>query len=300
MNWLMRRTVPAGQVAPTLTTTPWSSWFATIQQGWVFPLLLALFIIVGLIAPWLTSTDPNTIQMDRRLQPPGTEHWFGTDHLGRDVLARVLHGGRTTLSFGLSAVALTIGIALSFGLLAGYYGRQVDLIVSSVIDLVLTLPTLLITLALLGILGTGGSTLIIALVGTAWAAPARILRAATLAVRRSGYVEAAHALGIPHTHIIWRHVAPNIATPLLMLLSLELAEVLLVISALSFLGLGTQPPNADWGVMIAEGRTYVAQAPWLMWAPGLCIVLYAALANLAGDGLKQLLDRSLRRTSFHS
>ncbi len=267
-----------------------------IRRGWFFPLIFVAFLGLGFVSPMLISTDPNHIQINQRLQPPSAEYWFGTDHLGRDVLARVSHGGRTTLTFGLCAVAITMLIALGIGMFAGYYGGQVDLWLNSLIDLVLTLPTLLITLALLGILGVSGPTLILALVSTAWAAPARILRATTLAIRSSGYIEAARALGSPQHRILWRHIAPNIATPFLMLASLELAEVLLVISALSFLGLGTQPPHADWGVMIAESRAYIGQAPWLMWAPGLYIVLYSALANLAGDGLKQVLDQSLKRT----
>ncbi|NJO81828.1 MAG: ABC transporter permease [Blastochloris sp.] len=299
MEWLLRR-LPQSWTLPGATTADGSQrrprTLRAIRRGWFFPLLLALLLVFGLGLPFVIRTDPNRVQMTQRLQPPSAEHWFGTDHLGRDLLARVIHGGRTTLSFGLGAVALTMLMALGIGMVAGYYGGRVDLWLNSLIDLILTLPTLLITLALLGILGVSGPTLIIALVGTAWAAPARILRAATLSIRSSGYVEAARAIGVPQPQILRRHIAPNIATPLLMLASLELADVLLVISALSFLGLGAQPPNADWGVMIAEGRTYIGQAPWLMWAPGLCIVFYAALANLAGDGLKQVLDQSFQRT----
>ena len=146
------------------------------------------------------------------------------------------------------------------------------------------------TLAILGILGTGRLTLVVALVGTGWATEARVLRSATLALRSGGFVEAARASGADDVRILWRHILPNTWSIILVLASLSLAEVLLVVSGLSFLGIGAQPPDADWGTMLADGRALAAQAPWLMLAPGGCIVLYSLLANLAGDALRDLAD----------
>ncbi|MCU0492676.1 MAG: ABC transporter permease [Chloroflexaceae bacterium] len=264
-------------------------------EGFVWPGLLVLFVVGVLLAPAFATSDPNAIRMDKRLAAPDAEHLLGTDHLGRDVLLRLLHGGRATLAIGLATVLLSMTLALVVGLVAGYAKGARDVALSGLLDMLLTLPGLLVTLAILGVLGTGTLPLILALIGTAWAGQARLLRAATLAIRNSSYVEAARAIGARQSHILFRHVLPNIVTPLFVLASLELAEVLLVVSALSFLGLGAQPPNADWGVMLAESRSYFAQAPWLMWAPGVCIVLYSALANLAGDSLQTLRDQSLRR-----
>ncbi len=159
----------------------------------------------------------------------------------------------------------------------------------------LTLPGLLVTLAILGILGTGRLALVVALVGASWAGEARVLRGTTLAIRTSGYVDAAHAVGASDLWILWRHVLLNTTSTMLVLASLNLGEVLLVVSALSFLGLGTQPPDADWGTMLADGRAFFGQAPWLMLAPGTCIVLYSMLCNLTGDALGSLLDQRRNR-----
>lgn len=172
-------------LAPTAATPPqslarssqrWRNGIGWLRQGWFFPGLLGLMLGVGLILPLLWPRDPNQVQITQRLQAPGATHWLGTDHLGRDVLARVIHGGQTALSFGLVAVALTMLLAFTIGVSAGYFGGRIDLALNGLIDLVLTLPTLLITLALLGVLGGSGANLIIALAAASWAAPARILR----------------------------------------------------------------------------------------------------------------------------
>lgn len=256
----------------------------------VLPLLLLLFAVVVIVAPFLVTGDPDTVAMPDRLQPPSSNHPFGTDHLGRDLLLRVVVGGRTALLLGLATVAISMALTILVGVVAGYRGGTIDLLLSGMIDLLLALPGLLVTLALLGILGNSWPALILALVGTGWGSRARVMRAATLAIRNSGYVEAAHAIGATSAQIIGRHLLPNLTTPLLVLASLELGEVLLLVSALSFLGLGTQPPASDWGTMLAEGRSYFGQAPWLMLIPGLCIVVFSALANLAGDALQSLHD----------
>jgi peptide/nickel transport system permease protein len=194
------------------------------------------------------------------------------------------------LTIGICAAALSTGLALLVGAGAGYLGGWVDAMVAMLLDALLTLPGLLVTLALLGGLGTGSVTLVVALVGISWAADARILRTTTVGLRNRGYVRAAEALGAGPTHILLRHIAPNTVSITIVLASLSLSEVLLAVFGLSYLGLGVQPPTADWGTMLADGRAAFGQAPWLMLAPGACIVLFSALAAIAGDAVRDLTD----------
>jgi peptide/nickel transport system permease protein len=247
------------------------------------------------VAPALTSTDPNAIRLSRRLLAPGQDALLGTEAMGRDVFTRLLHGGQRTPIVGILAVTLSTIVATVAGATAGYLGGWFDLTITGLLDILLALPGLLLTLAVLGILGTGSWTLVIALVGGSWAGEARIIRGVTAGVREGAHVEAALSAGAGRIRILARHILPSVLTPILVLASLNLGEVLLVVSALSFLGLGVQPPQADWGVMLADSRTVFAQAPWLMLAPGLCIVIFALLANLAGDTLRGRLDPRARR-----
>ncbi len=256
-------------------------------------LLLAIALVLA--APLLAPADPNALDLSRKLQPPGPTSLLGTDQLGRDVLSRLLHGGQIAVLTGTLAVAGTLALATLAGAAAGYLGGRTDLIISAGLDLLLSLPGLLVTLALLGVLGTGPVSLVLALIGAGWASEARVIRSTVVQVRGSGYVEAARALGASPGRALWRHVVPNAASVIVVLASLSLAEVLLVIAALSFLGLGAQPPQADWGTMLADSRPYFGQAPWLMLAPGACIAGFSLLANLAGDAWRDRLDPRLGR-----
>lgn len=269
------------------------AWAGAIQYA--APTLLVLFTALVLILPSLTPGDPNAINMDHILLPPGRGGVLGYDQLGRDEGLRLLHGGRMALATGLAAVTSSAIIATLLGLTAGYFGGKSDLAIAAVIDLLLAVPGLLVTLAVLGILGTGRLPMIVALVGGSWASEARIIRSRGLSIRTSGYVEAARALGATDSRILWKHVLPNSMSTLLVLASLSLGEILLVVSGLSFLGLGAQPPDADWGTMLSDSRPYLGQAPWLMVAPGACIVLFSLLCNLSGDALRSALDRGAGR-----
>lgn len=262
---------------------------------WLPVVALGGFTLAVLFAPVVVTADPDALNLSRKLQPPSTGALLGTDNLGRDGLVRLVHGGQRTLVVGMVTVALSTLVVVGVGVTSGYLGGWVDLLVAGVLDILLALPGLLVTLALLGTLGTGEWTLIIALVGASWAGEARILRGAVYSVRESAYVEAARSSGAPQLRILVRHIFPNVLTPVIVLASLNLGEVLLVVSALSFLGLGVQPPQADWGVMLADSRIVFNQAPWLMLAPGLCIVSFSLLANLAGDTLRGGLNPRARR-----
>jgi peptide/nickel transport system permease protein len=259
---------------------------------WTAPVLLAALLAITLLAPGLVVVDPNAINLGRSLQPPGMSALLGTDQLGRDVMARVLSGGRTAVFTGLAAVSLSTGLALLVGVGSGFIGGQIDRVVTAVLDGLLTLPGLLVALAILGIFGTERVTLVLALVGTAWASEARVLRSVTRALGQEGFVEAARVSGASDLRVLCVHVLPSVWSACIVLASLALGEVLLVISGLSFLGIGAQPPDADWGTMLSDGRAVFTQAPWLMLAPGGCIVLFSTLANLAGDAVRDSADPS--------
>jgi len=295
----MTRSMPARQ-APVLPTPQLQSnrplrrrlrWLG----AWLPVMLLGSFTLFFVVAPSLTRADPDALNLSRRQTPPGREALLGADSLGRDALTRLLHGGQRTLLVGMLVVSLSTLTGTVVGVTAGFLGGWVDLGITGLLDILLALPGLLVTLAVLGILGTGQWTLIVALVGASWAGEARIIRGAVYSVRESAFVEAARSLGAGRTRTLLRYILPSVLTPILVLASLNLGEVLLVVSALSFLGLGVQPPQADWGVMLADSRTVFAQAPWLMLAPGVCIVTFALLANLSGDALRGLLDPRARR-----
>jgi nickel transport system permease protein len=266
----------------------------TSLRAWLWPAALSLFLIIALASSSFAARDPDAVDLSRALRSPTSDAPLGTDQLGRDVFTRVLYGGRTALTIGVCAAGLSTSLALLIGGGAGYLGGWIDSGVSMLLDALLTLPGLLVTLALLGVLGTGSVTLVLALVGVSWAADARILRTTTIGLRNRGYVRAAEALGAGPAHILIRHIAPNTASVTIVLASLSLSEVLLAVSGLSFLGLGMQPPTADWGTMLADGRAVFGQAPWLMLAPGACIILFSALAAIAGDAVRDLTDPSSR------
>jgi peptide/nickel transport system permease protein len=265
-----------------------------LPRAWLWPVSLGIFILMALASPSLASRDPDALDLSRTLLAPASDAPLGTDQLGRDVFTRVLYGGRAALTIGVCAAGLSTGLALLVGGGAGYLGGWVDGGVAMLLDALLSLPGLLVTLALLGVLGTGSVTLVLALVGVSWAADARILRTTTMGLRNRGYVRAAEALGASPGHILLRHIAPNAASVTIVLASLALSEVLLAVSGLSFLGLGVQPPTADWGTMLADGRSVFGQAPWLMLAPGVCIIVFSALAAIAGDAVRDLTDPASR------
>jgi ABC-type dipeptide/oligopeptide/nickel transport system permease subunit len=258
---------------------------------------LVLFIVLlftVFAGPLVTRVNPNQIELAAKLQGPTATHPLGTDNLGRDMLARLLHGGRTAVSLGLLAVAGSVALACITGGVAGYFGGIPDLLLSAVFNVLLTVPGLILTLAIIGIMGAGQTSLLFALIGAEWAGQARIVRGAVLEAREQGYVEAARAVGARSSHILWRHIAPNVAGTIAVLATLDLAGVVLTVTSLSFLGIGVQPPQADWGTMLNDSRQFAGTYPQLMLLPGLCIVTFAVAANLAGDALRDLLDPGRR------
>jgi len=255
--------------------------------GGAILLLVALTVSVG---PLLDGHDPNQVDLPMGLRGPGPEHWLGSDQLGRDVLLRLLYGGRSALGLAVPATLAVTGIGVALGLVSGYFGGWLDLLVAGLLNALLALPGLILSLAILALLGPGRLSLLAALVAAGWIGLARLSRAAVLVLREAGYVEAARALGAPDRRILGRHILPNTLGLVAVLTALELGSMLLAMAALSFLGLGEQPPAADWGVMLNDGRPYFRTYPHLMLLPGLCIFAVALGANLLGDALRDLLD----------
>ncbi|HYJ12749.1 MAG TPA: ABC transporter permease [Thermomicrobiales bacterium] len=266
-------------------------WFVQQRPALLIPAALLIgVVVISLLAGVLAPYDPNTLDMQHMLAKPTSDHWLGTDQLGRDVLSRVLYGGRTTIVMALIGTAAIITLGLLVGLTTGYIGGKLDLVVSTLLTVLLSVPSLLLTLAILGILGTGTETLLVALIGAGWVGHARIFRSSVFSLRESVYVEAAESIGASRGRVLFRHIMPNLLTTVVVLATLDLGALILIVTSLSFLGLGVQPPNADWGTMLNEARTYFGQYPILALAPGICITLVALLCNLIGDAIRDLVD----------
>ena len=258
------------------------------QPGLVLLLALPVLLLLAGALPWVA--DPELIALEQRLQAPSLSHWLGTDALGRDQLARLLHGSRITLSLALGAVLLGGVVGTGLGLVAGYTGGRWERVLMRLTDMQMALPTLLLALLVVAAMGPGIANLIIVLALTGWTRFARLVRGQVLSLREREFVLAAHAIGASPLRIMLRHLLPNLAGPLLVLATLELARVILVEAALSYLGLGVQPPAASWGRMLAEGEVYIATAWWVVVFPGLAIVATVLAINLGGDRLRDRLD----------
>jgi peptide/nickel transport system permease protein len=251
--------------------------------------------LAALLAPLLAPHDPNAVDVVRKFAPTSLDHPLGTDNLGRDNLSRLLFGARLTIGTAVMASAAVAVIGIVLGVLAGYFGGVVDAVISRLVDVVLAFPSFLAALAVTGVLGPGLGHVAIALVVVWWARYARIVRSAVLVERGKPYLEAARAVGSSRWRMIGRHVVPNVIAPIVVLTTLDTGELLLGISSLSFLGLGVQPPAAEWGAMLSEARTYLSQAPLLMVWPGLALFVLVLGFNLLGDGVRDVLDPRTRR-----
>ncbi len=252
--------------------------------------LVAAVAVGALAVPLLTPYAPDQIIPGARLQPPSLAHPFGTDALGRDLLARVAYGAHLAAKTALLAVGLSLAIGLVLGSLAGYYVGWVDQLISRAMDGWLALPGALVAVIIVARLGASLDNLILALGIMGVPAFYRIVRNTTLGARHTPYAEAAIALGATDTRVMWRHVFPNILSPLVVLTTMRLGTVLLTGSSLSFIGLGAQPPAPEWGALLAAGRNYVDTAWWLAVFPGLAVTMTVVGLNLLGDGLRDLLD----------
>ena len=246
-----------------------------------------------MLAPTVAPYRPLEMDYHHPLGPPSAAHWLGTDLFGRDILSRLLHGGRLTLLIGFIAVAISSSIGVVLGLISGYYGGWVDTAIMRIIDMLLALPRILLALCVVALLGRGLTNVMVAVGISGISGYARLVRGSVLSAREQVYVEAARAVGCPHRRIMFRHVLPSVVAPVIVLATLDVAGAILSASSLSFLGLGAQPPDPEWGLMLHEGRTYLRQAPWITMVPGLAIMLTVLSINILGDGLRDALDPRL-------
>jgi peptide/nickel transport system permease protein len=252
------------------------------------------------LAPFLTPFDPIEQDISQRLKPPGGAdaqgrvHPLGTDHLGRDILARILHGSRIALLVAFSAVVIAGLLGGAIGLCSGYFGGRVDDGFMRLADIQLAFPFILLAIAVIGVLGPSLRNIIVVVGISGWVIYARIVRGEVLSLREREFVQAAVAMGSRHRRVILRHVVPNAFTPWLVIATLDMARVIILESALSFLGLGVQPPTPTWGGMLADGRVYLSTAWWLATFPGLAILVTVLGINLLGDGLRDTFDPRLK------
>lgn len=252
--------------------------------------IIAVFAAAALLAPVLARQDPVRTDFLNRFAPPNGAHPLGTDNLGRDVFARLLFGARLSLGMAVSATLGITVVGLVLGLVAGIYGRLAETVIMRAVDVLLAMPTLILALVVVGLLGQGLRNLIITIILVQWPRYARLVRAMTLKIREQDFVEAARAGGASRSRIMFRHVAPNLLGPTVVFSTIDMGSVLLAVSGLSFLGFGVGPPTPEWGAMLAEARTFLDRAPQLLIWPGLAITTMVLAFNLAGDGLRDLLD----------
>jgi len=256
-----------------------------------FGLLVVLTMVaLALLAPWIAPFDPLATSFALVRKAPSTAHWFGTDEVGRDVLSRVISGGRASLAAGVISVSIAIGLGVPVGMLAGYGGGVLDAVVSRTTDAMLAIPFLILAIALAAFLGPSLGNAMIAIGITATPIFVRLARGQVMNVRAEDYVEAARAVGNPPVRILLRHVLPNILPPVIVQATLAIAAAIIAEASLSFLGLGQQPPAPSWGSMLNTAQRFLTQAPWMAVFPGVAIFLTVLAFNLLGDGLRDTLD----------
>lgn len=257
-------------------------------------LILLLFTFLALAAPFLTPYDPAQQSLESAFEKPSASHPLGTDNLGRDILARIMYGGRYTLMIGILAVSLASAIGLPLGLISGYFGGWVDMVIQRIADVMLSFNPFLLALLLVAVLGVGLQSVIIAAGIGVVPQFIRLARGQALSLREEVYVQAAEAFGASRISILRRHIARNSLTPIVVFATLNVGLTVLVAAGLGFLGLGVQPPSSEWGTMLGEGRESIFYASYTSTFPGLAIFLVVLGFNLAGDGLRDALDPSLR------
>lgn len=263
-------------------------------MGRIAKLSAAVIVFVfclSLLGPVIVPYHPDTIDLDSIRQPPSLHHPLGTDNKGRDMLARVLHGGKISLSIALVAAALSMGIGLAVGLLSGYFGGRFDVTLMAVVDLVMAFPSLLLAIGISVLFPAGTMSVLVALAAVGWASSARVIRGHVLTLRAAPFIEASRAIGCSHHRILLVHVLPHCVPLAAVLGGLKLGGFILAEAALSFLGLGAQPPTATWGALVSANRMFVGSAPWLVFSPGVMIAVTALCFNLLGDELRDAYER---------
>lgn len=293
---------PTNQAIPPKTAAArpgrWRIFYRKLRKNklaMVGGFIVVFYIAIALLAPLIAPHDPYAIDLVGKLKPPSAEHWMGTDDKGRDVLSRLLYGTRLSMSVGFVAVFIGAFFGIILGLLAGYYGKWVDTVISRVIDVLLAFPGILLSLAIVSALGPSLFNVMIAVGVFSIPVFARIVRGSTLTVKKLEYIDAIRSLGASDFTIIFKHIFPNILSPIIVQATMRLATAILSAAGLSFLGLGAQPPLPEWGAMLSNGRDFLFTAPYLAMFPGLAISTLVLGFNIFGDGLRDALDPRMKQ-----
>lgn len=256
----------------------------------VYTFLVFLVILIAILAPIIATHDPYESNMTNVLQMPSSEHILGTDKLGRDTFSRIIYGTQTSLFMTICLVILTAIIGSLVGILSGYFGGKVEIVLMRLADIMLSFPGVILAIAIAGILGGSIINTIFALVIVSWAKYARLVRSLVIKLRNNDFIIAAKVNGTTTINILWSHILPNILPMIVITGAMDIGTMMMEIAGLSFLGFGAQPPTPEWGLMLNEGRQYIQTAPWLMIYPGLAIFIVVAIFNLWGDSLRDILD----------
>ena len=256
--------------------------------------LLVIIALIAVFAPLIAPYDPYTQDLSRINEPPSSDHWFGTDDVGRDLFSRVVYGTRISMLVGVVCEAICVPIGVILGALAGYFGGWVDAVISRIIEIFASFPTLLFAIAVMFILGPGIMNIFIAIGVIGWTGLARMIRGQIMQLKEKEFVEAARASGASNMKIIFRHLIPNCLSTIIVVITLDIPGDIMLESTLSFVGLGVQPPDPSWGSMISEGRKFIRQNVWYSFFPGLAIMLVVLAFNTLGDGVRDALDPKLK------
>jgi peptide/nickel transport system permease protein len=252
-------------------------------------------LLMSILAPWLAPYDPLKIDMKNALLPPSKLHLLGTDNIGRDILSRVIYGGRQSIVLAAIATSMSMALGCIIGMIAGYFGSWVDVAITSISNIFQGLPGMTMMIAIAGLMGSGVTSMMLALVITSWVGFSRIVRGEVMKIKKEYFIEGLRSFGVGHMRILFYHVMPNLISSIIIIFATRIASSILSVASLSFLGLGLEPPTPDWGVMISDARMYYRTSPMLVIAPGVCIVLFSLCVNIIADWLRDRLD--VRRDS---
>jgi peptide/nickel transport system permease protein len=278
-------------------SSPWrDAWRALRKNKMAIAgfVIILLFVLLALLAPYITPYAYDKGELIDKNKPPSAEHWFGTDYNGRDVFTRVIYGAQISLRVGLFSVIGSVIAGTFLGLLAGYYGRWADMIISRLFDIMLAFPSILLAIAIVAILGPSLENALLAIAIVNIPTYGRLVRSRVLSLKEEEFVMAAKAIGSKNSRIILQHILPNSLAPIIVTGTLGIATAIIEAAALGFLGLGAQPPQPEWGLMLSDSRQYIQKAPWTVFFPGLSIMLTVLGFNLIGDGLRDALDPRMK------
>lgn len=279
------------------SSNPWiEAWRRLLKSpiGMAGMIIIGILLVIAVFAPYIAPHDPYQQNILFRYQAPSAKHWLGTDEMGRDILSRLIFGSRISLQVGLISISLALLVGVTLGLMSGFYGGYIDMIIMRFMDIMLAFPSILLAIAIVAILGPGLQNAMIAISIINIPRFARIVRSSALSLKENEFIKAARALGAGDVRILLLHLLPNAMAPLIVQTTLSIASAILEAAALSFLGLGAQPPSPEWGAMLSDARSALQKAPWVATFPGIAIIFGVLGFNLLGDGLRDALDPKMK------